>query len=302
MISADDLVILLEVARRRTFAGAASATGVNHTTISRRISALEAAVGESLVTRSTTGVQLTDAGRQVLEAAEAVDRALTRVRVRSDRPSSKLTGLVNISAPEAFGVRFVAPVIARLHKRHPDVSFELMTQSRAKVKGSGADIEIGARKPTSQTVTYFELTSYVMGLFASEEYLHRVGEPHEIGDLAHHSVIYYLSPLLQTTAIPSLTSLFTQGVQIGCTSIFAQLEATKAGAGIGILPTFLAATEPCLDPILRKETAMPMKYYASLAPRVLRRPAAAETMRQLQIEVHRRRHELLGDGVLPAAS
>src|SRR3981189_308542 len=70
--SADDLLVLLAVGRSGRFVSAAEELGINHTTISRRIAALEQALGGRVLARATGGWELTDLGREALEAAEAV--------------------------------------------------------------------------------------------------------------------------------------------------------------------------------------------------------------------------------------
>ncbi|MCU1614365.1 MAG: LysR family transcriptional regulator, partial [Frankiales bacterium] len=76
MIDPGDLLALLAVARHRTHTSAAAALGVNHTTVARRVRALERAVGERLLVNATGGWELTARGRAVLAAGEAVEAAM----------------------------------------------------------------------------------------------------------------------------------------------------------------------------------------------------------------------------------
>ena len=76
----DDLRYFLEAVRASTLAGAARALGVEHTTIGRRLSALERALGASLVLRSPDGLRLTPLGERILPRVEEVERAVSAVR------------------------------------------------------------------------------------------------------------------------------------------------------------------------------------------------------------------------------
>ncbi|MET3804058.1 DNA-binding transcriptional LysR family regulator [Nakamurella sp. UYEF19] len=296
MADPNDLLILLEVARSGTFAAAGAALGVEHTTVSRRISSLERDLGNPVVVRTARGCVLTEFGSSLLDGAELIERTMMTVGELSSSPEAgkaSLAGLVRIAAPEAFGAYFVGPVMARMHSRHPAVTLELVTATRPLVQGVGADIEIGVGDPASKRVEAFTLAHYTLGMYASQEYVRRKGRPHVRTDLAGHSLIYYIDSLLRVTDLDLIDDLFPGGsVQIGSTSVHAQVQVTLAGGGIGILPNFLAAGTPGLTRILPFEVDAELTFTAVLAPRVLRRPAAAEVLRELRAEVDARRHEL----------
>ncbi|MGR6964257.1 LysR family transcriptional regulator [Geodermatophilus sp. URMC 61] len=73
-------MVLLEVARCGTLLGAATALGIDHSTVSRRLTGLEEELGGTVVIRSTQGCRLTDLGREVVTAAERIEQALAAVR------------------------------------------------------------------------------------------------------------------------------------------------------------------------------------------------------------------------------
>ncbi|MBM9468016.1 LysR family transcriptional regulator [Nakamurella leprariae] len=299
MTRADDLVVLLEVARAGSFVGAAAMLGVDHTTVARRISALERDLGRSVVIRGAGGCTVTDLGRDLLDSAERIERALADVGERagdagSGRSSNSLTGLVRIAAPEAFGARFVAPVVARLHRRHRGLQVELVTATRPLVQGVGSDIEIGVGLPASPRIETVPLTEYCLGIYASAEYLADRGRPTRTGELAGHSLIYYVDSLLRVDDLQLLRDLFPGGgAEISSTSVHAQLQSALAGGGIAMLPAFLADREPGLQRILPAEVSVVLQFRALLAPRVLRRPAATAVLDAIRREVAARRAELL---------
>jgi DNA-binding transcriptional LysR family regulator len=284
------------VARSGTFVAAGAVLGVEHTTVSRRVSALEKSLGRPVIVRTSRGCSLTDFGRSLMDGAEQIERTLAsvvRTSATSDRAPAALTGLVRISAPEAFGASFVAPVMARMHRSHPAVTLELLTATRPLVQGVGADIEIGVGEPTSRRVEAFPLASYTLGIYASHEYVRVNGRPVRRADLAGRSLIYYIDSLLKVTDLDLIDELFPGGsVQLGSTSVHAQVQVALAGGGIGILPNFLAAGVPGLTRLLPTEVDVPLKFTAVLAPRAVRRPAATEVLQELQNEVARRHEEL----------
>lgn len=297
MVRADDLLVLLEVARAGTLLGAAATTGLDHTTVSRRISALEAAVGGQVMVRSARGCQLTELGRSLLAASEGVERALGQVRTLAQPAGqSELSGLVRVAAPDAFAAAFVAPVMASMVRRHPGVTVELDSATRPMVRGHGADIEIGLGSSLPRWETEL-LSHYTLGLYAAGSYLADRGEPASVADLQHHPLVYYVDSLLRVIELDVIGELFPgRAAQIGCTSVHAQVTATAAGAGIGLLPAFLGDAQPDLRRVLPDTVRVHNSYIAAVAPQALRRPASSVFMQELRDEVRRRRAELLGTG------
>lgn len=296
MVRPDDLLVLLEVARSGTFSAAGAALGIDHSTASRRINALEAELGQPVLTRSAHGCEPTEFGTGLLERAERIERAMADIRSAETSATAGpvYSGLVRILAPEAFGACFVAPVLARMHRDFPAVTLELVSATRPLVQGSGADIEIGVGEPVSRRVESFRLADYSLGLYASPEYLAVKGQPTTVAALMDHALIYYIDALLRVSDLDLIDRLFPAGaVHIGSTSVHSQAAATRAGGGIGVLPNFLAGGDPGLVRLLSREVQVRLVLTAALAPRVLRRPAAVEVMKRLQAEVMARRGELL---------
>ena len=296
MLKSDDLLVLLEVARSGTFSGAGAALSLDHSTVSRRVSALEAELGEPVVVRTALGCDVTEFGRALLGKAERIEQAMADVRgIDLTATSDRLTysGLVRVLAPEAFGSCFVAPVLARMHRDFEAVTLELVTATRPLVQGSGADIEIGVGDPVSKRIEAFRLADYTLGIYASREYLSEKGEPTTVADLGRHPLIYYIDALLRVSDLDLIDRLFPSGaVQIGSTSVHSQMAATRAGGGIGVLPNFLVGRDPTLVRILPDQVHVDLSFTAAMAPKVLRRPAAVEVMQRIQEEVVDRQAEL----------
>ena len=295
MLRADDLLILLEVARSGTLIGAAGATGLDHSTVSRRISALEVGVGAPVMVRSARGCELTELGRSLLAPSESVERAVGQVRTLAQPGGvSELSGLVRIAAPDGFAPEFAGPAMARIVRTHPKVLLELTSATRPIVQGHGADIEIGVGSsvPRWETVT---LATYHLGLYASSDYLADHRAPDTIAELSSHRLVYYVESLLRVSDLDVYDELFGgQPVQVSCTSVHAQLRATVAGAGVGLLPAFLGDSQVTLRRVLRSEVDLRNHYVAALAPRAVRRPATTVVMQELRAEVRAREPELLG--------
>lgn len=290
-MKADDLVILLEVARAGTLVGAAQTLGINHTTVARRLQQLERDAGSPLLTSGPQGTYLTDRGKALLKPAERIERSLLEARSEGCR-KGEVTGLVRVSSPEGFGIRFVAPAVAAVHARHPRLTVEVTTATRPLLQGSAADIEIGLARSSARRTGVLELTDYTLGLYASPDYLERRGTPTTAAELASHSLVYYVDGLVR---VEDLAILHHQTIAVGSTSVYFQLEATRAGAGLGLLPRFLAHHSPGLVPVHVDGLEHRLTFVAALAPNQLRRRGAREVFRAIRAEVARRQDELLPD-------
>ncbi|WP_328810637.1 LysR family transcriptional regulator [Rhodococcus sp. NBC_00294] len=293
---ADDLLVLLEVARCGSLAAAGAALGLNHTTVSRRIDVLEREMNAPVIARTAQGCELTDLGVSILGPSEQIESALVEVReyARGGATDRALSGLVRVATTEAFGAYVVTPILADLHTINPELQVEIVTQTRLNPYNSGADIEIGIGEPVLGRVGAESLTKYSLGLYASVDYIAQHGLPSSTEDLKSHSLIYYIEGLLRVEDLVVITELTTaRQVAFASTSVHAQLLATVCGAGIGLLPAFVADREPSLRRVMYPDVRIVPEYTAWLASRRFRRPAAGPVMQAIREAVQDRQLDLL---------
>lgn len=176
---ADDLLLFARVMDAGSFSRAAERVRWPKSTVSRRIAALEARLGEKLLQRTTRKLTLTDFGAGVLEHARAVaaevDGALALALHRQQKPSGRL----RVSMPLDFAERVVSSMLARFAQDYPEVHLELdLTPRRVDIVGEGFDLAIrmGQLDEDSQLAAR-QLATTHWGLYASREYVERVGEP-----------------------------------------------------------------------------------------------------------------------------
>jgi DNA-binding transcriptional LysR family regulator len=278
--------------------GAGAALGLNHTTVSRRIAALEADLHAPVITRTVQGCELTDLGRSLLAACEKVESAVADARDHSQTRNlnKPLSGLVRVATTEAFGAHIITPILAVLHRDNPDLQIEIVMQTRLNPYNSGADIEIGVGEPVIGRPGAEILTEYSLGLYASEDYLNHRGRPTTIPELKTHSLIYYVEGLLRVDDLDVLDELTaSRHAAFASTSVQAQTFATISGAGIGLLPAFVADREPSLRRVLYPQVRIVPEFTAWLASHRLRRPAAAAVMHAIRAGVAERQSDLLPD-------
>lgn len=290
----DDLRVLLAVARAGKLVSAAAALSLDHTTVRRRLDRLERDLGARLLDRGADGWELTEIGRQVAAEAAGLDGVVEQVlRVASGR-SDALRGSVRVVAPEGFGVAFATPALARVVAAHPGVSTELVTSTRPlSLRGAGYDIAVTVGAAATSRLLAEPLAEYAIRLYASRAYLENHPVIRTPDDLREHALVYYVDALLSVRELDLTPLLGGMRVSFGSTNVAAQLEATRRGAGIGLLHAFAAHGDPDLVPVLPSEVEFRLQFSLSMRPES-RGSTAVETVREaLLAEVAARAGELI---------
>ena len=259
----DSLKTFLAVARTGRLTAAAQRLGADHTTISRRISGLETSLGASLFHRAPTGYTLTTHGERLLATAETMESLSLAAQSEVGEADLKVTGAVRVGAPEGFGSCFLAPRLGALADRHPELKIELVAIAGLfSLSKREADIAIHLSPPTEGRLVARKLTDYRLGLYGSHAYL--AGRPPiaRRADLPAHRFIGYIEDLLQSQELDYLR----QGelpidAQIKSSNLIAQLAAARAGAGLCVLPHFIAREEPDLVPVLPGEVSLTRAFW-----------------------------------------
>lgn len=293
--SADDLLVLLAVGRTGRYTTAAEELGLNHTTISRRIAALEQAMGGRVLARVAGGWELTDLGRDALAAAEAVESAVRSLTVDAGG-SRTLEGVVRISATDGFSAYIAAPAAAAVQRRHPKVAVEIVAATRrASQQRSGLDVEVVVGEPTVHRATAMRLGDYCLGLYGSREYLAEHGPPANVADLQRFPLVYFIDSMLQVDDL-DLAASFAPAMResVTSTNVFVHVEATRAAAGLGLLPCFMADRHDDLVRVLADTVSIRLAYWLVTRPETLRRPEVAAVVDAIVARMNDQRDVLLG--------
>ncbi|WP_417667140.1 LysR family transcriptional regulator [Roseibium sp.] len=285
----DDTRIFLAVARSGQILAAARRLGLNHATVARRITALETALETRLFDRSTNGCFLTDAGSRFLESAERMEAEMLAVRADLGSNSMEVSGTVRIGAPDGFGVAYLAPRLAELTRQQPGLTVQLVPVPRSfSLSRREADIAITIERPEHGRLIAAKLVDYSLGLYASQAYAERRELPASINDLADHDLIGYVEDLIYSPALnyaAEITKDWPSRFEVA--SALGQTEAVRAGAGIGILHSFIARSDKSFVPVLpdirvtraywtvQHESTKPLRHVA-VALDFLRKTVAAD--------------------------
>ncbi|TCT07518.1 LysR family transcriptional regulator [Aquabacter spiritensis] len=248
----DHARIFLAVARAGQILAAAQRLGLDHATVTRRLTALEADFAAKVFERRPTGCTLTAVGEALLPIAERVESEMLRAQALLGGADLRLEGTVRIGAPDAFGTYFLAPRLGRLAERHPDLLLQLVPLPRTfSLSKREADLAIVLERPQHGRLVGRKLSDYSLSVYAARAYLARTGPIAGRADLKDRTLVTYVQDLAYSSGLDYMDALAeAAGRRFECASAVGQLEAVKAGAGIGILHDYAAATHPDLVRIL----------------------------------------------------
>ncbi|SEF72060.1 LysR family transcriptional regulator [Billgrantia desiderata] len=269
MLDWQDIQIFLEVARSQRLTDAARRLGLDHSTLSRRTRRFEQKLNTQLFERSTHGYHLTEAGQQLLAHAEEMARHAFEAGESLADKNRQLGGQIRLGVTEGFGTWVVAPLLSVFCERHPGITLDLLALPRVvNLSRHEADLAITVERPASQGLVISRLCDYRLRLYGSQAYFARHGRPTRLADLGHHRLIGYVDDLIFSEQLSYLDPLLDPAVvgvaphfSIRSTSVTTQHAAALQGAGLAVLPCFMAETGSRLESVLDDEVEIVRQFW-----------------------------------------
>jgi len=259
----DLLQSFLAVARSGTLTGAARRLGIDHSTLSRRLTLLERGLGTKLFERSQSGYTLTQQGELLLERSETMESAVLSIQSDIGQSSSRVSGSVRVGAPDGFGTSILAPSFGRLTTAHPNLDIDLVATPRSfSLSRREADIVVGLSRPVHGRLYTRLLTEYELGVYGAAIHSARWAHFKRVEDLASQPFISYIDDLIFAPELDYIHSIHKEITpHIRSSNLLAQLQAAAAGAGLCILPCFLADADSRLVRILPSDIRLTRSFW-----------------------------------------
>jgi len=239
----DGLQVFLAVARAGRISAAARRLEVEHTTISRRLAALEADLGVPLFYRTTSGYFLTPNGQNVLANAEAMERAAIGVSARARESSGAVAGRVRVALPPEFASHWLAPHLAEFRECHPRIELQLLVGTRQRDLSRGeAELAVQSPRPRHQGLVAVRIGRTAVGLYASRALVgDRRLRVHSVESAKGLPLLVFTAPFQMLQAARWFQPLLAAGpIALETNSTHALVEAARAGAGLAVLARFVA--------------------------------------------------------------
>jgi len=186
----NNIALFLQIVEKGSLVAAGREAGLSPTTVSERLSALEAHFGVVLLNRTTRAISLTDEGRTLLEGAKLVLGEVEDLETRIRLGAQTLSGPIRISAPSDIGRTVVSSEISRFLSEHPAISIELiLSDGYVDVVGQGIDIALRFGPVTDSSLRVRNIGRKRRLVCAAPTYLEKRGLPTKPVDLKSHNCL-----------------------------------------------------------------------------------------------------------------
>ncbi|MFV0280237.1 MAG: LysR family transcriptional regulator [Rhodoblastus sp.] len=233
----DDLHVLAALDREGSLAGAARALGVNHATVSRRIGALENALGQTLVRRLARSTPLTEKGKEIAAIARDMEQGAQRIERLAHAAQGTLTGRVRLTAPPVLVSEIIIPALRELRADHPELQIVLSANSHiASLDAGQADLAVRMVEPQGRQNIVRRIGGIEFALYATPDIAQLPLRQWRFiafdETLAHVPQQRWLEEFADGRPLDLLTGDF-----------HSQFAAARSGLGVALLPCVMA--EPC---------------------------------------------------------
>lgn len=234
----DDARIFLAVAREGSFSNAARRLGVQHSTVSRRISALEQKLATQLVERKVSGYILTEAGEELKSSACRIENELLSFEGAVGGQNEDVAGLLRVTAIANMASTILMPYFASFSAAYPRIDLSVqVTNDSVRLSEREADVAIRQTNKPQETLIGTRLTTVASAVYGSREYCAEV-----IAGQANEKWIGVDCCEYHRTWTKQAWPKAEHEFYVDDTSL--TLAALKEGLGVGFLPCFLGDSDP----------------------------------------------------------
>ncbi|MGF9761805.1 LysR family transcriptional regulator [Microvirga sp. 0TCS3.31] len=254
----DKIRLFYEVTEAGNFTRAGDKLGVNQSSISRQISALEQDLKVPLFHRHARGLILTEHGEVLFKAAQDMHLRLERTRQRLTETSERPAGELKVTATVGIGGIWLAQRVTEFLDLYPEIRIQLiLTQDELDLSTREADIAIRLRRPAQPDLIQRRLFTIHYHAYAAHSYIEKFGEPQMVADLDDHRIISLGGE--QPPFVLDLHQLATWGhpakdprlSRLVVNDSLALRRAIETGAGVGMAPDYAMSNNAHVKQVLR---------------------------------------------------
>ncbi|GGH25647.1 transcriptional regulator, LysR family [Cribrihabitans marinus] len=278
----DKLRIFHAVADAGSLTHAGDKLNLSQPAVSRQIRALEESLNATLFHRHARGLILTEQGELLFDATSAMSRRLDTASARIRDSEEEVFGELRVTTTYGFGTLWLAPRLAKLYEKYPNLRVDLMLEERVlDLPMREADVAIRMKEPSQADLVRKRLMSVRIQLYASNSYIERFGAPQDISDISAHRLVCQSPSSAQVSASATLvqhlmthnpSSLLTVNNYAGV------LQGAINDLGIGVLPDYVTQGFPNLVQVLPDISSAEVPVYLAY-PEELRHSKRIATFR-----------------------
>ena len=290
MVKWDDIKVFIAVAEAGSTLAASKRLGVNQTTVSRRIDALERATGLTLFHRDLSGYRLTTTGRELLAVSQPTLPVFRKIEAKVGDLARKNTEHIRLTGPAETINHWVYPILNRFRQKHPDMVMEVDT-SESQVDLYSGDFDLAVRLSDDiddERLIARRIATVSWGVYCSRAYEGRHGAPRSIQEAQTHNVVHY-SDRVASRIHPIRwlgQHLDDSKITLRVSSVPGMVTALKAEDAIGVLPKVVGDSTPELVPCFR-DAELRHNCWVVASAEAYMRPLVRACMKQIADEFPR---------------
>jgi DNA-binding transcriptional LysR family regulator len=264
-VDLDEILVFTRVVQGGSFTAAAKALRMPKSTVSRKVSELEARVGARLLQRTTRTLSLTDVGRVYYEHCVRIVAEIEEAQLAVAQLESTPRGLLRVTVP--LGLAILGPILAEYLARYPDVRIELLcTDRRVDLIEERFDLALRAGETPDSSLIARRLGQIRRRLVAAPQVAKKLGKPRELADLETKPCLAF-APEGSTWELErgAKTAKVTVQPRLVVNDYDMLKSVARAGFGIALLPEHLCADdlrEGRLVPVLDSWSAPEVPVFA----------------------------------------
>ncbi len=245
----DKLRVFQAAAEARSFTRAGETMGLSQSAVSRQVSALEGDLGTPLFHRHARGLILTEQGEILLTTVQDVVLKLDAVRSRLIDTREKPHGELRVTTTLALGANWLTPRLGEFVDLYPEVRLQLLlSDDELDLSMREADVALRLKEPIQPDLIRRRLFTVHFHVYASTDYLKKMGQPRDVPDLDKHRLIAF-GASTATHFLYQLNSLLSLGrdaksprqAHIAVNNLGAIVRAVEQGVGLAVLPDYCVA-------------------------------------------------------------
>ena len=265
--------VFVNVVETGSFTAASERMGLSRAAVSKYVSQLETSIGGRLLNRTTRHVSVTESGHVYFERCKDILHNMEEADELVSGLSGQPQGTLRLSAPSVFAHRHITPLVGEFTKMYPDVKINIMVSDRyVDLVDEGYDVAIRVGKMENSDLIAQHIAQCHHVFIASPNYLKTAPQLNTPADLKNHLTVLY--SYTEGAKWPLTKNGKDHSVKISpvMTSNNPEvlLEASIAGMGISIMPTFIASDaiqRGDLQTVLNDYQTLTLPIYAVYASR-----------------------------------
>jgi molybdate transport repressor ModE-like protein len=292
----NDVALVLAIGRSGSLSGAARELGLNHSTVFRKLNALEDTTGVRFFERLPGGYVMTESGEATVRVAERIDNEMNALGREILGRDMRLQGKIRMTAPEGLAATLLPALLAEFHHENPGVTVDLfVSSSPLDLTRREADLALRVTRNPPDASLGRKICDFGNGFYASRTYL----EQHGDRPLSEYAWVMSDGPVEYViAAVWKNRADAEQRIVFSGSSIIASTQAARAGMGVVCLPCFLGDPDPALIRLPDAPGAMMSELWALTHPDLRNTARVKALMTYLYEALGRQRDLFRGSGTL----